>query len=61
MADLIEGDATVWEREPMEQLARSDNLRAFAHRGFWHPMDTLRDKQFLEEQWATGTAKWKVW
>jgi len=61
VADLIEGDATVWEREPMEQLARSDNLRAFAHRGFWHPMDTLRDKQFLEEQWATGAAKWKVW
>ena len=59
--DLIEGDATIWERGPMEQLARDDQIRAFQHHGFWHPMDTLRDKNFLEEQWATGSAAWKRW
>ena len=57
----IEGDATVWERGPMETLAASDQLRAYTHRGFWHPMDTLRDRQFLEEEWGSGRAKWKVW
>jgi glucose-1-phosphate cytidylyltransferase len=45
----------------METLARTDELRAFVHRGFWHPMDTIRDRNFLEEQWATGAAPWKVW
>jgi glucose-1-phosphate cytidylyltransferase len=58
--DLIAGDDTVWEREPLETLARQDQLRAFVHPGFWHPMDTLRDRQFLEEQWNT-TAPWKKW
>ena len=59
--DLIAGDHTVWEREPMEQLARDGQLSAFTHRGFWQPMDTLRDKMKLEELWQTGRAPWKVW
>jgi glucose-1-phosphate cytidylyltransferase len=59
--DLIDGDATIWERGPMEKLVAQNQLRAFQHHGFWHPMDTLRDKQFLEEQWASGTAPWKLW
>jgi glucose-1-phosphate cytidylyltransferase len=58
---LIEGDATVWEREPMESLARMDQLRAYVHSGFWHPMDTLRDRGFLEEEWNSGRAKWRKW
>ena len=57
----IEQDSTVWEREPMEQLARDGQLSAFTHRGFWQPMDTLRDKMRLEELWQTGQAPWKVW
>ena len=59
--ELIEGDASVWEREPLEQLARSGELSAFTHRGFWQPMDTLRDKTRLDELWQTGAAPWKVW
>jgi len=59
--DLIEGDATTWEREPMEKLASEDNLRAFEHTGFWQPMDTLRDKLQLEALWAGGNAPWKIW
>jgi glucose-1-phosphate cytidylyltransferase len=59
--DRIAGDATIWEREPMEQLARTDHMRAWFHRGFWQPMDTLRDKMLLEELWAKGKAPWKVW
>ncbi len=59
--DLIAGDSTVWEREPMEQLARDGELSAFTHRGFWQPMDTLRDKLKLEDLWQTGAAPWKVW
>ena len=61
VGELIDGDHTIWEREPMEKLARSGELRAYMHGGFWHPMDTLRDRTFLEEQWASGTAKWRVW
>lgn len=61
VGELIADDATVWEREPLEQLARNDQLRAFQHHGFWHPMDTLRDKTFLEEEWMSGRAKWKSW
>jgi glucose-1-phosphate cytidylyltransferase len=57
----IDGDATVWEREPLEQLARSRNLAAYKHRGFWQPMDTLRDKTQLEALWQTGSAPWKRW
>lgn len=59
--DLIEGDLTLWEGEPIERLAREDQLRAFFHQGFWQPMDTLRDKQALEDAWAADRAAWKVW
>jgi glucose-1-phosphate cytidylyltransferase len=59
--DRIEGDATVWEREPMEGLAAEGNMKAFEHTGFWQPMDTLRDKQQLEALWAGGKAPWKIW
>lgn len=58
---LIEGDLTTWEREPLETLAKLNQLKAFRHEGFWQPMDTLRDKTFLEELWQTGKAPWKVW
>ena len=59
--DLIESDATVWEREPMEQLARTGELMAFQHSDFWQPMDMLRDKIQLEELWSGGKAPWKRW
>ncbi len=59
--DYIADDKTTWEREPMEQLAKEGNLSAFHHKGFWQPMDTLRDKQLLEELWQSGNAPWKVW
>ncbi len=59
--DLIEGDATAWEREPLEQLARAGQLSAYKHEGFWQPMDTLRDRTHLEGLWASGKAPWKVW
>jgi glucose-1-phosphate cytidylyltransferase len=59
--DYIAGDSTVWERDPMERLAKEGQLSAFLHNGFWQPMDTLRDKVRLEELWATGSAPWKVW
>jgi glucose-1-phosphate cytidylyltransferase len=59
--DLIESDSTSWEKEPLEALAGSGNLAAFRHHGFWQPMDTLRDKQVLEELWQSGKAPWKVW
>jgi glucose-1-phosphate cytidylyltransferase len=59
--DDIEGDSTVWEQEPMEGLADSGNLSAFRHQGFWHPMDTLRDKRYLEGLWEKGQAPWKLW
>lgn len=59
--DYITGDSTVWEREPMEELAHNGMLSAYRHRGFWHPMDTLRDKNHLEGLWQSGKAPWKVW
>jgi glucose-1-phosphate cytidylyltransferase len=59
--DTIEGDHTVWEREPMEQLASEGQMNAYFHNGFWQPMDTLRDKNHLESLWAAGKAPWKVW
>jgi len=59
--DYIAGDQTVWEREPMERLAREGQLAAYLHRGFWHAMDTLRDKNFLESLWQSGNAPWKTW
>lgn len=59
--DLIEGDQTIWEREPLERLAAAGELKAFQHDGFWQCMDTLRDKNHLEELWASGKAPWKIW
>lgn len=59
--DEIAGDGTSWEREPLEALAESGQLKAYAHEGFWQPMDTLRDKNLLEELWAGNQAPWKVW
>jgi glucose-1-phosphate cytidylyltransferase len=59
--DLIEDDATTWEREPLETLAQSGELFAFRHCGFWQAMDTLRDKHFLEDIWKSGTVPWKHW
>jgi glucose-1-phosphate cytidylyltransferase len=59
--NYIEGDETVWEKQPMERLAREGQLAAYRHCGFWQPMDTLRDKMFLEELWASGQAPWKIW
>lgn len=59
--DRIEGDDTIWERGPMSGLVDDDEMRAYVHTGFWHPMDTLRDKLFLEEEWNSGRAKWRRW
>jgi glucose-1-phosphate cytidylyltransferase len=59
--DLIEGDETIWERDPLETLARDKQLQAYFHSGFWQPMDTLRDKNHLEDLWGSGKAPWKVW
>lgn len=59
--DVIAGDQSIWEREPLETLAESNQLNAYPHEGFWQPMDTLRDKILLEDLWATGKAPWKVW
>jgi len=59
--DVIEGDATIWEREPLERLAAADQLQAWIHEGFWQPMDTMRDRQRLEELWQGGSAPWKAW
>lgn len=59
--DYIVDDTTVWERQPLERLARDGQLSAYRHRGFWHALDTLRDKTQLEALWGTGRAPWKVW
>lgn len=59
--DLIDDDQTIWERDPMERLAMTGNLQAYFHEGFWQPMDTLRDRQNLEELWRTRKAPWKTW
>jgi glucose-1-phosphate cytidylyltransferase len=59
--DLIKNDQTTWEREPLEALAESNQLKAYKHESFWQPMDTLRDKTHLEELWQSGKAPWKVW
>jgi len=58
---LIEDDMTTWEKGPLEELATTGELLAYQHEGFWQPMDTLRDKNYLEELWASGRAPWKVW
>lgn len=59
--DLIKEDGTSWEAEPLTQLSTMDELRAFEHDGFWQPMDTLREKNLLEDLWASGRAPWKTW
>ena len=59
--DLIEGDASSWEAEPLTELARQRQLMAFEHDGFWQAMDTLRDKNLLEDLWQSGRAPWKKW
>ena len=58
---FLENDATVWEREPLQCLAEDGELMSFQHEGFWQPMDTLRDKMYLEELWDSGKAPWKQW
>jgi glucose-1-phosphate cytidylyltransferase len=59
--DYLDDDSTVWERTPLERLARDGQLAAFKHEGFWQPMDTLRDKMHLESLWSTDRAPWRVW
>ncbi len=59
--DYIDGDDTMWEHAPMRRLVREGQLSAFPHKDFWHPMDTLRDKNRLEEMWSSGKAPWKIW
>jgi glucose-1-phosphate cytidylyltransferase len=59
--DLIEGDDTIWEAGPLNRLASDGELMAFPHAGFWQPMDTLREKNLLEDLWASGSAPWKTW
>lgn len=59
--DYIENDATIWEQTPLRKLAQDGELMAWNHTGFWQPMDTLRDKQKLEDMWEAGEAKWKIW
>jgi glucose-1-phosphate cytidylyltransferase len=59
--DFIAADGTVWEQAPLSSLAAQGQLAAFPHRGFWHPMDTLRDRILLEDLWKTGRAPWKTW
>ena len=59
--DYIPGDATLWEKEPMERLAAEGQMQAFEHTGFWQAMDTLRDKYHLEDLWAAGKAPWRTW
>jgi glucose-1-phosphate cytidylyltransferase len=59
--DLIKDDSTIWECEPLEGLAQQAEMMAYQHHGFWQPMDTLRDKNYLEELWSSGRAPWKSW
>ena len=59
--DLIDGDTSSWEGAPLTQLAKTNQMMAFEHRGFWQPMDTLRDKNLLEDLWGSGNAPWKIW
>ena len=59
--ELIEGDQSSWEGEPLKNLSKNNEMMSFEHQGFWQPMDTLRDKNFLEDLWTSGKAPWKVW
>jgi glucose-1-phosphate cytidylyltransferase len=59
--EYVAGDETVWEHEPLERIAEEGRLAAYRHTGYWHPMDTLRDKMVLEQEWASGHAPWRTW
>ena len=59
--NLIKDDRTVWEEGPLEKLAKKNQLSSFRHNGFWQPMDTLRDKNYLDELWKNKKAPWKIW
>jgi len=59
--NYIRGDESIWEKEPLENLAKDLNLKSFKHNNFWQPMDTLRDKEFLESLWNSKKAPWKIW
>lgn len=61
VGEYIEGDSTIWERDPLERLAQEGQVSAYRHTGYWQPMDTIHDKQALEELWVSGKAPWKVW
>ena len=61
VGQYLKDDSTIWEREPLERLANEGELYAYKHTGFWQPMDTLRDKNYLEELWTSGSAPWKLW
>lgn len=59
--DYVDGDGAVWEREPLKQLTREGQLHSYHHKGFWQPMDTMRERDELEKLWSSGSAPWKVW
>ena len=59
--NYIKNDQTLWEKQPLENLAKDAELTVYKHHGFWQPMDTLREKNLLEELWASGKAPWKKW
>ena len=59
--DYINNDQTVWELEPLQKLAKEGNIGLFIHKGFWQPMDTLREKNLLEDLWNKNKAPWKIW
>jgi glucose-1-phosphate cytidylyltransferase len=61
VGQYLSADSDIWEGKPLERLAQADQLRAFQHTGFWHPMDTLGDKHMLDEKWRSGNPPWKVW
>jgi glucose-1-phosphate cytidylyltransferase len=61
VAPYLPGDSTIWERDPLEKLSRERQVSAYKHHGFWQPMDTLHDRNFLEELWAKNAAPWKIW
>ncbi len=59
--DLIDNDYCIWEQEPLKELAKKKELMSYKHNGFWHPMDTMRDKKTLEDLWSSKSAPWKIW
>jgi glucose-1-phosphate cytidylyltransferase len=61
VGEYLKDDSTIWEREPLERLSREGQVFAYKHEGFWQPMDTIHDRDLLENYWATGSAPWKVW